>query len=346
MIQVDDTRRQILAPDGKLVGTMPALGPEQLRDMYRTMVLARTFDQRALNLQRQGRIGTFAPAAGQEAAQVGAVFAMRQDEWLFPTYRSHPAMLAHGVPLERLFLYPMAHPLGGVPPEGVCVYSVAISIAAHLPHAAGAAWASRLKREAKGFVALFGDGATSEGDFHEAMNFAGVFKAPLVFFCENNGWAISVPREHQTASETIAQKAVAYGFGGEVVDGNDILAVYQATAEALERARGGGGPTLIEAQTFRLGPHTTADDPTRYRTPEMLSEAERLDPILRLRLFLEARDEWSEKDETALRDEAQQAVRDAYERAQATAPIPLSRLAEYVYAELPPYLAAERKEMA
>ena len=346
MIQVDVTRRQVLAPDGKVVGTMPALGPEQLRDMYRTMVIARTFDQRALNLQRQGRIGTFAPAAGQEAAQVGAVFAMRQDEWLFPTYRSHPAMLAHGVPLERLFLYPMAHALGGVPPEGVNVYSVAISIAAHLPHAAGVAWASRIKREGKGFVVLFGDGATSEGDFHEAMNFAGVFKAPLVFFCENNGWAISVPREQQTAAETIAQKAVAYGFPGEVVDGNDVLAVYQATSEALERARSGAGPALIEAQTYRLGPHTTADDPTRYRDKSTLTEMERLDPILRLRLLLEARDEWSEKDETALREEAQQAVRDAYERALAEPPIGLAELTRYVYAEVPAYLAAQEEEMA
>ncbi|MCL6596134.1 MAG: pyruvate dehydrogenase (acetyl-transferring) E1 component subunit alpha [Firmicutes bacterium] len=345
MIRVDVSRRQILAPDGKLVGEMPALGPDTLRDMYRIMVLARTFDQRALNLQRQGRIGTFAPAAGQEASQVGAVFAMRRDEWLFPTYRSHPAMLAHGMPLDRLFLYPMAHPLGGVAPPGVAIYSVAISIAAHLPHAAGAAWASRIRRESKGFVALFGDGATSEGDFHEAMNFAGVFRAPLVFLCENNGWAISVPREHQTASETIAQKAVAYGFGGEVVDGNDVLAVYQATSEALERARAGEGPTLIEAQTYRLGPHTTADDPTRYRKPEELTEAERIDPILRLRLFLEGRDLWSEKEEAALRAEAQESVRAAYQKAQETPPMALGDLVPYVYAEVPPYLAAEREEM-
>ncbi len=346
MIQVDVTRRQILSADGKLVGAMPALGPEQLRDMYRTMVLARAYDQRALNLQRQGRIGTFAPAAGQEGAQVGAVFAMRQDEWLFPTYRSHPAMLAHGVPLDRLFLYPLAHPLGGVPPEGVHVYSIAISIAAHLPHAAGAAWASRIRRESKGFLVLFGDGATSEGDFHEAMNFAGVFKAPVVFLCENNGWAISVPREQQTAAETIAQKAVAYGFPGEVVDGNDILAVYQATSEALERARGGAGPTLIEAQTYRLGPHTTADDPTRYRDKDALAEMERLDPILRLRLFLEARDEWSEKDETALKEEAQAAVRAAYERALAEPAITLADLTDYVYAEPSAHLVEQRKEMA
>lgn len=346
MIKMDLPRRQVLAPDGRLVGTPPKLGPEQLRDMYRTMVMARTYDQRALNLQRQGRIGTFAPAAGQEASQVGVVFAMHRDEWLFPTYRSHPAMLSHGVPLDQLFLYPMSHPLGGVPSDGVAVYSVAISIAAHLPHAAGAAWASRLMGEHKGFVALFGDGATSEGDFHEAMNFAGVFRAPVVFVCENNGWAISVPRDRQTASETIAQKAVAYGFPGEVVDGNDILAVYEAAGEALERARAGEGPTLLENVTFRLGPHTTADDPTRYRQPEQLSEAERMDPILRLRLFLEAKDLWSEGDETALREEANQMVRDAYEAA-LKVPVPsLSELAMHVYAEMPPYLAAERKEMA
>jgi pyruvate dehydrogenase E1 component alpha subunit len=345
MIDLAFPRRQVLSPEGKLVGDMPNLGPEQLRDMYRTMVLARTFDVRALSLQRQGRLGTFAPAAGQEAAQVGAVFAMRPDEWLFPTYRSHPAMLAHGMPLERLFLYPMAHPLGTVAPEGVAMYTISISIASHLPHAAGMAWASKLKGEHKAFLALHGDGATSEGDFHEAANFAGVYKAPLVFLCENNGWAISTPRSQQTASETLAQKAVAYGFPGVLVDGNDILAVYQTVSEALERARAGEGPTLVEAQTYRLGPHTTADDPTRYRAGEELTEAERLDPILRLRLFMESRDLWSEKDEAALREEAQVRVREAYEKALATPRMGIRELARYVYADMPAYLKAETEEM-
>jgi pyruvate dehydrogenase E1 component alpha subunit len=346
MVELTFPRRQILAPDGKLKGPLPDLTPDQLRQMYRTMVLARTFDRRALNLQRQGRIGTFAPAAGQEAAQVGAAMALARDEWLFPTYRSHPAMLAHGMPLERLFLYPMSHPLGGLAPEGVAIYSVAISIAAHLPHAVGAAWASRLKGEHKAFLALHGDGATSEGDFHEAANFAGVFRAPVVFLCENNGWAISVPRSRQTASETIAQKAVAYGFPGVLVDGNDILGVYATTREAADRARAGEGPTLIEAETYRLGPHTTADDPSRYRRPEEMTEAERLDPILRLRLYLEAKDLWSEGEEKALQEECAQEVRDAFNRALAT-PLPtLAELSRYTYAETPPGLAAQQEEMA
>lgn len=346
MIDVAFPRRQILTPEGKLVGELPNLGPEQLVDMYRTMVIARTYDGRALNLQRQGRLGTFAPAAGQEASQIGSVFAMKRDEWLFPTYRSHPALLAHGVSLERLFLYPLAHPLGTVAPSDVAAYPTSISIASHLPHAVGSAWASRLMGEHKGFLALFGDGATSEGDFHEAMNFAGVFQAPIVFLCENNGWAISVPRSHQTASETIAQKAIAYGMPGQVVDGNDVLAVYQVVYEALERARHGDGPTLIEAETYRLGPHTTADDPTRYRAKEELTEAERLDPILRLRLYLEAKDLWSESEEQKLREEAPERVKDAYEKALATPPISLRELAQYVYGEMPPYLKAEQEEMA
>jgi pyruvate dehydrogenase E1 component alpha subunit len=343
MVELTLSRREILAPDGTLKGPLPDLEPEALRRMYRTMVVARTFDRRALNLQRQGRVGTFAPAAGQEAAQVGAALALAPDEWLFPTYRSHPAMLAHGMPLERLFLYPLAHALGGQAPEGVAIYSVAISIAAHLPHAVGAAWASRILGEHKGFLALFGDGATSEGDFHEAMNFAGVFRAPLVFLCENNGWAISVPRAHQTAAETIAQKAVAYGFPGVVVDGNDILAVYATAREALERARAGDGPTLIEAETYRLGPHTTADDPNRYRRPEELTEAERLDPILRLRLFLEAKDLWSEGEEKHLQEEVGLEVREAFNRASATPPVTLAELARHVYASMPPGLAAQMR---
>ena len=346
MIDVTFPRRQILSAEGKLVGEIPNLGPEQLVDMYRTMVIARTYDGRALNLQRQGRLGTFAPAAGQEASQVGAVFAMHRDEWLFPTYRSHPALLAHGVPVERLFLYPLAHPLGTVAPESVAAYPISISIASHLPHAAGAAWASRLMGEHKGFLVIFGDGSTSEGDFHEAMNFAGVFQAPIVFLCENNGWAISTPRARQTRSETIAQKALAYGISGQLVDGNDVLAVYQVVHEALERARAGEGPTLIEAETYRLGPHTTADDPTRYRAKEELTEAELLDPILRLRLLLEARDLWSEKEEQKLREEVQELVRSAYEKALATPPISLRELAGYVYGEMPPYLKAEQEEMA
>jgi pyruvate dehydrogenase E1 component alpha subunit len=333
---------QVLAPDGRAVGQVPDLSDDALRTLYRKMTVSRVFDQRMLNLQRQGRIGTYAPVSGQEAAQVGAAFALAADEWLFPTYRDYAAMYAHGMPLARLVAFPMGHAEGGIAPAEVPIYAISISIASHLPHAVGAAWASSLMGEHKGFLAMHGDGATSEGDFHEAMNFAGVFKAPIIFFCENNGWAISVPRHHQTASRTLAQKAEAYGMAGEIVDGNDVLAVYKVVTEALERARAGEGPTLVEAVTYRMGPHTTADDPTRYRSKEELERMESLDPLSRLRVFLSGRGVWNDEAEGRLLEEAREEVGQAVGEAESAVQPPPDFFFASVYEHETPELERQR----
>ena len=334
---------QVLAPDGKVVGELPALGDDALRTLYRNMVVGRVFDQRMLNLQRQGRIGTYAPVSGQEAAQVGAVAGLKPDEWLFPTYRDYAAMYSHGMPLSRLVEFPMGHPQGGIAPPDVPIYAISIVIASHLPHAVGAAWASRLMGEEKAFLAMHGDGATSEGDFHEAMNFAGVFQAPIVFLCENNGWAISVPRHRQTASRTIAQKADGYGMPGIMVDGNDVLAVYKVVSHALDRARAGEGPTLIEAVTYRMGPHTTADDPTRYRSKEELERMESLDPVARMRTYLAGRGLWSDELEGRLLDEVREEVARAVSEAEAAVMPTPDFFFDNVYARATPALEGQRR---
>lgn len=334
---------QVLGPDGRVVGEPPSLDADGLRTLYRKMVVSRVFDQRMLNLQRQGRVGTYAPISGQEAAQVGSASALLPDEWLFPTYRDYAAMYTHGMPLKRLVQFPMGHPDGAMAPPDVGIYPVSIVIASHLPHAVGVAWASRLQDEHKAFIAYHGDGATSEGDFHEAANFAGVFEVPLVFFCQNNGWAISVPRHRQTASRTIAQKAQAYGFGGVLVDGNDVLAVYKAVHAALDRGRKGGGPTLIEAVTYRLGPHTTADDPTRYRSKEELERMEALDPIPRMRTYLAAQGLWDDAAEGRLLEEARDEVGQAVGEAEAAPPPAPDFFFDSVFERPTPQLRRQRE---
>src|SRR5699024_5467301 len=243
-----------------------------------------------VSLQRQGRMGTYPPLSGQEGAQVGSAHALADDDWLFPSYREHGASLIRGFSLERTLLYWMGHEVG-YDEEDANIFTPAVPIASQLPHAVGASWASKLKDENKAFLCYFGDGATSEGDFHEAMNFAGVFDTPTVFFCNNNQWAISVPRERQTASETLAQKADAYGFEGVQVDGMDPLAVYRATRKAVEKAKvpddDDARPTMIEAVQYRFGAHTTADDPSVYREDDEVKEWKAKDPIPRLEAYLE-----------------------------------------------------------
>ncbi|EMA40495.1 pyruvate dehydrogenase (acetyl-transferring) E1 component subunit alpha [Halococcus hamelinensis] len=268
---------------------VPDLDEDQLVGIYREMRLVRHFDQRAVSLQRQGRIGTYPPLSGQEAAQVGSAHALADDDWLFPSYREHGATLIRGFSLERTLLYWMGHEVG-YSDDDANIFTPAVPIASQLPHAVGASWASKLKGEEKAFLCYFGDGATSEGDFHEAMNFAGVFDTPTIFFCNNNQWAISVPRERQTASATLAQKADAYGFDGIQVDGMDPLAVYRATKLAVEKAKDPDDeprPTMIEAVQYRFGAHTTADDPSVYREEGEVEEWKRKDPIPRLEAYLE-----------------------------------------------------------
>ena len=256
--------RRMLTPEGGQVGPrIPDVSA--VRNRYAEMVEARLYDRKASALQRQGRLATYAPYEGQEATQVGAIAPLLPEDWLVASYRDAAAMRFHGYPWKNLLLTRMGDERGGHPPAGVKVLPPSITVGGHMIHAVGLAWAEKLNGTGAVAMTIFGDGATSEGDFHEAMNFAGVYGIPVVFLCQNNGWAISMPRTGQTASKTIAQKAIAYGFPGVVVDGNDVLAVEQVVSEAVATARAWEGPTLIEAITYRVHGHTTADDHGRYR---------------------------------------------------------------------------------
>lgn len=337
---------RILSPEGTLLGPLPeGVGEAELKGMYRWMVRLRTFDQRALTLQRQGRLGTYPPYSGQEASQAGSVLPLRRDDWLCPTYRDHGAMITHGAPMFNILRYWMGDEWGSHLP-GVNTLPAAIPIATQCIHATGLAWASKLQRQGRVAVAYFGDGATSEGDFHEALNFAGVFKLPTIFFCQNNGYAISVPIARQMANQVIASKAEPYGIHGVRVDGNDILAVWQVTHEAAERGRRGEGATLIEAMTYRYGPHTTADDPSRYRTEaEVQAWQNEKDPILRLRRFLTHKNWWDEAAEAALQEEAKAEVAEAVAAAEAAGRTNPADIFDHTYAERPWYLEEQRQSL-
>ncbi len=335
---------QILDTEGRLVSSAPDLPPKELLELYRLMVLTREFDRRALALQRQGRIGTYATVEGQEAAQVGSAFALEHRDWAYPSYREHGVQLTRGMPIEVILSYWKGLPNAEWDPHRYRTMIVSVPIASHLPHAVGHAYAARLAGEDLAAIAYFGDGATSASDFHSGLNFAGVWRTPTVFFCQNNLYAISVPYHKQTAAQTIAQKAEAYGIHGMRIDGMDVLAAYVATKEALRRARAGEGPTLIEALTYRYGPHATADDPRRYRSEAEESEWRARDPIERFRRYLESRGEWSAELDATIRGE----VEDGVERAITTleaAPLPGRDTAiRHVYARIPQLLVDELHE--
>jgi len=286
---------RVIDEQGRLVGDDPGLEPHLYQEMYRDMVLARELDRRMLALQRQGRIGTYAMLEGQEAVQIGSALALEPDDFVFPSYREHGVQVTRGLPIEVLLAYWKGLPNAKWDMEKYRSGIVTVPIASQLPHAVGYSYVTKLRGEETVTAVYFGDGATSEADFHTGMNFAGVWKTPTVFICANNLYAISVPYEKQTAAKTIAQKAEAYGFDGLRVDGMDPIAVYLATRLAANRARRGEGPTLIEALTYRYGPHATADDPTLYRSDEEVAEWRDRDPIERVRRFLESRGEWDER---------------------------------------------------
>src|SRR5258705_3422652 len=302
--QFPTERLSILDSDGLLDAKLePKLAPDDLKRLYRGMVLGRRLDERMLKLQRQGRIGTFAPIRGQEAAQIGTVFTLETRDWMVPSFRETAAMLWRGWPIERILAFYAGRLEGGQPGPEQRDLPVTIPVATQLPHAVGLAYGIQYRGEDSVVMVYFGDGATSEGDFHEAANFAGVWHGPVVFVCQNNQWAISVPLKKQTNSRTIAQKATAYGFPGIQVDGNDVLAVYAASREAVDRARAGEGPTLIECVTYRLGMHTTADDPTKYRSDLEVAMWEQKDPLTRFRAYLEKRNLLEEGLEQRVDDE-------------------------------------------
>jgi len=330
---------RILNPDGQCDENLKLdLKDETVQSLYRKMVLIRLADQRALTLQRQGRLGTYAPVIGQEAAQVGSAFALGDGDWVFPSFRETGVLYMRGVSLKDIYLYWMGNERGQEVPENVHVFPISVPVGSHPLHAVGAAWAARLQGEKICTIAYFGDGATSEGDFHEAMNFAGVFQTPTIFFCQNNQYAISVPRKRQTAARTLAQKAVAYGFAGVQVDGNDLFAVYAATKEARANAVSGRGPTMIEAVTYRFGPHTTADDPTKYREDAEVEEWRGRDPMLRLQRYLKNKGLWSEEEEIRIKAESERVVNQAIQEAES---IPAPEPAEmflYTFAQMTPPL--------
>lgn len=326
--------------------TLHSFSDDVLITLYQWMRKARVVDERLLKMQRQGRIGTYAPFSGQEAAQIGSVLALDKDDWLFPSYREMAACLAHGMPLTQIFHYVRGHVLGGKTPAGLNIFPIQIIIGAQTLHATGCAWATKLKGERHVSVCYFGDGATSEGDFHEALNFAAVYQVPVIFFCQNNHYAISVPIQKQTASRTIAQKALAYGMKGVLVDGNDVLAVYQTMKEAVQMAREEKGPVLIEALTYRLGPHTTSDDPTKYRSEEEVERWKRTkDPLHRLRKLLEKRNIWTDAQEEAFVAQVNDEVTKAYEEAASVEAPSLADIFRYVYDEPSPLLYEQQQEV-
>ena len=325
----------------------PALPPSTLQQLYRHFLLARRFDERMLRLQRQGRIGTYLPARGHEAAVLGSVAALRPTDWLVPVWREWAAYLWRGWPMENLILLYAGYLDGMAVPDGIPDLPVCVPMGTHVPHAVGIAYAARYRRQDSVTLCYFGDGASSEGIVQEALNFAGVFQVPLVFVCINNQWAISVPRARQTRARTIAQKAAAYGFAGVQVDGNDVLAVYVATREAVERARRGDGPTLLEAVTYRLGPHSSADDPTKYRPADELAVWEAREPLIRFRRYLAARGLVDDARDAALEAEVDAEVRAAVERAEARrGAARLADMFEHVYATRPAGVEAQREALA
>ncbi len=336
---------QVLRTDGSLVSEPPSFGDDELVDMMRWMKVGRALDAKAISLQRQGKTASYAPDAGQEAALVGSAWALdHEHDWIAWQYREAVTNAIHGLPLEHMFLYLRSHPAGMDIPKGVNVLPIQIGIASHIPQGVGFAWGLKMQGKPGCVVTYFGDGSTSEGAFHEGANFAGVFKVPVVLFCQNNQYAISTPRGRQTASETIAQKAVAYGFPGVQVDGNDVFAVYQVTKEALERARRGDGPTLIEAVTYRFGSHTTADDATRYRPPGEYEAALERDPITRFEHFLEERELWSSIIRDQVEAEAAQLVQEAADAAEARGFAGPEELFAHVFAELTPQLREQQAQ--
>ncbi|QLD89693.1 pyruvate dehydrogenase (acetyl-transferring) E1 component subunit alpha [Natronomonas salina] len=349
-------RVQVLDEDGNVVdgADVPDLADEELVEMYRQMRLARHFDQRAVSLQRQGRMGTYPPLSGQEAAQIGSATALADDDWMFPSYREHGAAYARGLDLHQTLRLWMGDERGNSL-EGLNIFPVAVPIATQILHATGAAWASDLQGESdEAFLCYFGDGATSEGDFHEGLNFAGVFDVPAVFFCNNNQWAISVPRERQSASATLAQKAHAYGFEGVLVDGMDPLAVYQVTHEALEKAKHpdpasddapgrATRPTLIEAIQYRFGAHTTADDPSVYRDDDEVERWKAKDPIPRLESYLRDRGLLDDERVDAVGQSVEDEVAEAISEAESIERPDPSDMFEHVYEEMPQRLREQRE---
>jgi len=339
----------VLDENGELdKGLEPDIPDDELLKIHRYMFLGRLFDAQILSLQRQGRIGTFAPTKGQEASQLGAVSIMRDSDWFVPSFREAVAFLWRGATMEGILLAYAGFSEGNKIPEGQNNLPVAVPVGSQTLHAVGIAYGMKYRKKDDLAMVFFGDGATSEGDFHEALNFAGVFQLPVIFVCQNNHWAISVPRKNQTRAQTLAQKALAYGIPGVQVDGNDALAVRVAAQEAEKRARSGEGPTLIECVTYRMSVHTTADDPKRYRTDEEVGEWAKRDPLERFQKYLKTKKLLTDKKiaslEEELKAEIQESVK-AAEKKMKELGDPMDMFS-HVMADTPPALEAQKEELA
>lgn len=335
---------QILDPEGNL---NEALRPEDLTDekvieLYKMMNLLRAVDKKASSLQRQGRLGTFAGSLGQEASSIASSYAMEKEDWIVPAYRQQGVLIVRNVPIKDFFLYYRGNEIASKVPEDSRILPVAIPVGSQPLHATGLGMAARLKGHSATAIGYFGDGASSQGETLEAMNFAGVFKANTIFFCENNQWAISIPRHKQTASETIAQKAIAFGFDGIQIDGNDIFAVYAATKAARAKAAAGEGPTLIESFTYRLGDHTSADSAKKYRDPAEVEPWLAKDPLKRVRTYLEKKGLWDEKKQEDLDNETYNQVGIAVAEMEKAPAQTVDEIFGHTFAEMTPPLEEQR----
>ncbi|MBI3205482.1 MAG: pyruvate dehydrogenase (acetyl-transferring) E1 component subunit alpha [Myxococcales bacterium] len=351
----DDDVVRVLGTDGTLdARNDPGLSPEEVVHLYRHMVLTRLVDDRLVTLQRQGRIGFHIGSLGEEAAIIGSAYALRKQDWLFPCYREFGAALLRGMPLERYLdnMFGNANdPVKGrqMPDHYTCKAaqfgSVSSPIGTQITQAVGFAWAAKIQKQDLVALTYFGEGATSSNEFHNGLNFAGVFKTPTVFICRNNGWAISVPTERQTASRTFAEKGIAYGVPSVRVDGNDLFAVIAVTRDAIRRASAGEGSTLIEAITYRMGGHSTSDDPTRYRDKSLLDPWADRDPLARIKRYLDKQGWFTDAEEQKLRTEIDARLRDLVEASEKTPPPSLESMFEDVYAEQPWHLREQCAEL-
>jgi pyruvate dehydrogenase E1 component alpha subunit len=340
-----DLRRVI--GDGESIpdGTVQGLGADELLSLYRALVLLRTYDERSVIYHRQGRIGTYAIFWNHEAMQAGSVFALEDRDWIFPSYRESAIGLLRGIPASTILSWWRGHPSGWWNPEDHGVASICVPIGTHVPHAVGYAWGARLKGEDRVAIAYFGDGATSEGAVHEGATFAGVLKAPVILFCSNNQWAISTPVSEQTAAPTLADKAIGYGMPGVRVDGGDVLAVYEATRDAVLRARAGDGPTFIEAVTYRAAPHATADDPSSYIDPERVEEERDNECVGRYERYLRRVGILTDEHVEAVKTEALELMRSGIAAAEAEPPADPSLVFDYAYADPPSGQAHDLAEL-
>ncbi|HWH54331.1 MAG TPA: thiamine pyrophosphate-dependent enzyme [Gaiellaceae bacterium] len=328
-------------PDGEVEG----LEERDLLELYRSMVLLRTYDERSVVYHRQGRIGTYAIFWNHEAMQAGAVHALDRDDWIFPSYRESAIGLLRGMPVSTVLSWWRGHPAGWWNPLDFNVASICVPIGTHVPHAAGLAWGKKLRGEPACAIAFFGDGATSEGAFHEGANFAAVMKAPLVLFCNNNQWAISTPLSAQTAAETLADKAAGYGMPGVRVDGCDVLAVFEATRDAVARARAGDGPSFIEAVSYRAAPHATADDPAAYIDLERVEEEKQRECLGRYEAYLRRQGVLNDELAESTRAEAAEAMRAGIKEAEQEAEADVELLFAHAYAEPPASFASDLAEL-